>query len=635
MEPNRVVQALKVLHDEGREDLIREGVLEQAWVGIKRPKRLSAEGVSAAVAACTSPVKQGKKFKAKSVSGRKVVRSPQRVDEPFSAVPVSYSGVAGKRQGGCRFPRRQGMSLSRRVAAGGRGAATVGAVRTYERMGARAVFAHARSARKPRKALLSVETGGERASTSLEERALGGAHKMAAPLVSDWSDDQVLEESQSGTVDKMAAPFVIEDAEVVIISDEEEGELRGPEGVGDKVLDVFIGAGAKGVGRMSQGSSKLFSPRSGKVQSGHLDKLTVFRSDEQVEFLDGSGRVLSGRVFGETFGSSAGDRAIVQIDVSQAIWSEGPSGCDALPASGGQGVKAVYRPSGRMVGDLSTPVKVRAPSAHWPEGRARSGAVRLTSRDAFSARDAQPSTSQGAGDGWEEWYDDLLDYDEELDFQVSSKQSERSQKETPGAVQGGQVPERSHVLASGFPRGEQGLGVFGVTQGGICGRGVSGDSRVSYLQGEKDISHKVDAAVQANVVMEVDHTTTIDWWPVGCGKDWHVTAPTLLFRKLTSDGTNVDTLSVKYYAGKSRLSVEWLQATVSEAPADTTEQSLMDRYRCSLLGKKKQTCTEFLGVKMLDDHLRKFKVKFYKGLDQKENPLIKKLTDSSANPFDG
>ncbi|KAJ1181221.1 hypothetical protein NDU88_006431 [Pleurodeles waltl] len=39
-----------------------------------------------------------------------------------------------------------------------------------------------------------------------------------------------------------------------------------------------------------------------------------------------------------------------------------------------------------------------------------------------------------------------------------------------------------------------------------------------------------------------------------------------------------------------------------------------------------------LGVEMLDDHLRKLNVKFYKGLDQKENPLIRKLADISPNP---
>ncbi|KAJ1128767.1 hypothetical protein NDU88_007142 [Pleurodeles waltl] len=41
-----------------------------------------------------------------------------------------------------------------------------------------------------------------------------------------------------------------------------------------------------------------------------------------------------------------------------------------------------------------------------------------------------------------------------------------------------------------------------------------------------------------------------------------------------------------------------------------------------------------LGIEMLDDHLRKLNVKLYKGLNQKENPLSKKLADFSANPFD-
>ncbi|KAJ1115437.1 hypothetical protein NDU88_003661 [Pleurodeles waltl] len=120
MEPNRVVQALKVLHDEGREDLLREGVLEQAWVGIKRPKRLSAEGVSAAVAACTSPVKQSKKFKSKSVGGRKVARSPQSDEEPLSVMPCPVAGVAGKRRGGFPIDRERRYTGTLLLGVGGR-----------------------------------------------------------------------------------------------------------------------------------------------------------------------------------------------------------------------------------------------------------------------------------------------------------------------------------------------------------------------------------------------------------------------------------------------------------------------------------------------------------------------------------
>ncbi|KAJ1114158.1 hypothetical protein NDU88_002397 [Pleurodeles waltl] len=41
-----------------------------------------------------------------------------------------------------------------------------------------------------------------------------------------------------------------------------------------------------------------------------------------------------------------------------------------------------------------------------------------------------------------------------------------------------------------------------------------------------------------------------------------------------------------------------------------------------------------VGIEMLDNHLCKRNEKVYKGLDQKENQLIKKLADISANPFD-
>ncbi|KAJ1191640.1 hypothetical protein NDU88_000956 [Pleurodeles waltl] len=81
MEPNKVVQALKVLQDEGREDLIKEGVLEEAWVGLRRPKRLSSGGVMATVIACSSPQKKLKKCKSKSAEGRKVTRSPELMQD--------------------------------------------------------------------------------------------------------------------------------------------------------------------------------------------------------------------------------------------------------------------------------------------------------------------------------------------------------------------------------------------------------------------------------------------------------------------------------------------------------------------------------------------------------------------------
>ncbi|KAJ1152789.1 hypothetical protein NDU88_005564 [Pleurodeles waltl] len=141
MEPNKVVQALNVLQDEGREDLIKEGVLEEAWVGLRRPKRVSAEGVSAAVAACTSLHRVGKKFRAKSASGRKVARSPQS-DVLLEVSGTSFSSGV-RRRGVSRFSRRHGASLAWRVAPGGRGSGLNNAVSVGDRMGAQAVIAHA------------------------------------------------------------------------------------------------------------------------------------------------------------------------------------------------------------------------------------------------------------------------------------------------------------------------------------------------------------------------------------------------------------------------------------------------------------------------------------------------------------
>ncbi|KAJ1107059.1 hypothetical protein NDU88_004456 [Pleurodeles waltl] len=503
MEPNKVVQALKVLQDEGRENLLKEGVLEQAWVGLKRPKRLSAEGVSAAVAACTSPVKTFKKFKVKSVGGRKVARSPQSDVEPISVVSGPFEGVAGKRRGGSRFPRRQGASLSRRVAAGGRGAAPEGTVRVPGRMGARAVFTHAQSARNHQRAQPPLETGRERKIVSREEGSLGGAPKMAAALVPDWSGKGPLEKRQLGAAGKMAVPIFINDSDVVVISDEEEGELKYQEGVGDQVFGGFSGDGSKGVGRVRQCVPRLFSPMLYKVQSWHFDNESVFKLGDQVDLVDASGCVLRGQVSGEASGSGSVDRAMVKLDVLQPNFGEGPSGCDTPPAMGGQGVKAFYRPSGRMVGERSLPVKVRAPSAHRPEGRARSGVVRLTSGDSARVRDARPSTSQGAGDGWDDWNNDLLDYDEELEEQVTSKQRDGVQGEATGVVQGGHVPEWPHVLsASNLPTGEEVWGEILRTQYGRVDRGVS-RCLGSNGKGAERTSLKVDASIQVDAVTEV------------------------------------------------------------------------------------------------------------------------------------
>ncbi|KAJ1124602.1 hypothetical protein NDU88_003051 [Pleurodeles waltl] len=281
---------------------------------------------------------------------------------------------------------------------------------------------------------------------------------MAASLVSDLTTRGALEERALAVASKMAAPITIDEGEIVIISDDEEVEQVCQKGVGGQVFGGSGGVFRRGVGRGIQRFPRLFSPMLHKVQSWQMDNEAVIRLGEQVELVDGSGFVLRGTVCGETTGDGSVGRAYVSLDVSQPVSGEGTSGCDTPHASGGRGAQAIYRPSGRMVGDQSLPVKVRAPSEHRPEGRVRSGAVRPTSGDSTGVYEAQPSTSQGAGAGWADWEEELLDYDEDLEEPVTSRKRVMVAGEAPGVVPGGHVPEQSHELSAGnLPRGEESL----------------------------------------------------------------------------------------------------------------------------------------------------------------------------------
>ncbi|KAJ1144200.1 hypothetical protein NDU88_010502 [Pleurodeles waltl] len=225
MEPNKVVQALKVLQEEGREDLIKVGVLEEAWVGLRRPKRLSAEGVTAAVVACTSPQKTFKKFKSKSALGRKVTCSPDETVGAVEEVAGSLPTVGLRRRGGGRFSRRLGTSLAQRVAAGGMGSGPMSAVSASSRMGKQASIEHARSdprlGTSKRQAQLPLERGVELVKGLGEEWTLGGASKMAASSNADRLKRSRLEERRLSEPGKMAAPVFNIDDEVVVILDEE------------------------------------------------------------------------------------------------------------------------------------------------------------------------------------------------------------------------------------------------------------------------------------------------------------------------------------------------------------------------------------------------------------------------------
>ncbi|KAJ1118286.1 hypothetical protein NDU88_006481 [Pleurodeles waltl] len=249
MEPNKVVEALRVLQQEGREDLIKEGVLEQAWVGLKRPKRSSAEGVSSAIIACASPAgspKKYRKFKTKSFSGRKVSMSPERAVQDKNKVRENLPGSRYGRRGGIKVPRRSGSSLRQSVAALGRGSLQMAAVSSFGQVvvqDARSRAAQvparrheekleigARAARRRRAgkswaqhAQLALESEGS-AQFLAKERTLGGAANMAAP--SGFSSNADFnEESQPGVSREVGVDQIYEDVIIVLDSDDDERGL--------------------------------------------------------------------------------------------------------------------------------------------------------------------------------------------------------------------------------------------------------------------------------------------------------------------------------------------------------------------------------------------------------------------------
>ncbi|KAJ1154282.1 hypothetical protein NDU88_007035 [Pleurodeles waltl] len=363
-------------------------------------------------------------------------------------------------------------------------------------MGAQAVIAHARVASGCNQARPPLEKGGGRVAVPLKGRTLGGALKMAASSGSDWSMRGALEERTLGVASKMAAPITIDENEIAVISDDDKSKLEGQEEPG---AQVFGGSGfvvRRGAGRKVQLVSRLVSPMIHKVQSWQKDNEAVVGLGEQVDLVDGSGSLLRGKVCGEAIVDRSVGKAYVSLDVSQPVAGEGTHGCGTPYALGGHGAKAIYLPSGRMVGDRSMPVKARAPSEHQTEERVRSRAVRLTSGDCTRASEVQPSTSQGAGVGWADW-EELLDYDEDLEEPGVSTKRVMVVEEVPGVVQGGHVPVRA---AGNLPRGEESVVEFLRAQRGWDN--VRAVSRARALKGMVvgELGGKVDASIQVSPV---------------------------------------------------------------------------------------------------------------------------------------
>ncbi|KAJ1170339.1 hypothetical protein NDU88_002217 [Pleurodeles waltl] len=296
---NKVVQALQVLQEEGREDLLWEGVLEQPWVGLRRPKRVSSECVAAAVMACSQPSQPPKMFKQKSAAGRQVRILPDRatseVHDTILGLPVVQEQAS---RGGMRLTRRAGALFRQRVGSRGQGAADRSAVSGVGRERAREEGAHARldarSLRRMKKqALLPLESNDERGERALEQRSLGGPSKMAALCI---GDSEV----------------------IIVISDEEKRQDE------QMVLDSSSCGPvlhlASGADRLRQFIPRIVSPMLRKVQEWEVENQNIFKAGEQVEFIDSSGLVMRGTICGEASGNGAAGMA--QDEAEEIHWGQ-------------------------------------------------------------------------------------------------------------------------------------------------------------------------------------------------------------------------------------------------------------------------------------------------------------------------
>ncbi|KAJ1199412.1 hypothetical protein NDU88_003248 [Pleurodeles waltl] len=106
--------------------------------------------------------------------------------------------------------------------------------------------------------------------------------------------------------------------------------------------------------------------------------------------------------------------------------------------------------------------------------------------------EVQPSTSQGAGVGWADW-EELLDYDEDLEEPVVSTKRVMVAEEVSGVVQGGHVPVRA---AGNLQRGEESVVEFLRAQRGWGNVGAVGRARAMKGMVVGELGSKVDASIQ-------------------------------------------------------------------------------------------------------------------------------------------
>ncbi|KAJ1203738.1 hypothetical protein NDU88_007519 [Pleurodeles waltl] len=395
----KVLQALRMLQEEGREDLLHEGALGLEGAGIKRPRRASSEGVAPAVIACSPPVK-GKKCRQKSVMGRKYAQAAVSDVEAEVFKLQDLPGVSGVRRGASRLARWAGASLQQRVASRGRGAADKGAVAPLRRMGTEAgLFVHApASSRKAGRALqqapLSSRKKGKQGEGDLEESTQTGTFKMAARI----GDRQ---------------------EPIIINSDSDADDPLGTGGIKNDLTGLNLEEGGE-ANMFIQWVPRLVSPMLHKVQQWGLGNRTLVQTGlmdvstqgecmleevtfEDVQLVEGLG---SGQVSG-VFRKAGSDYGV--------------PGCGKLLALGGQEEHLSKAGQGRHAFISGHTVGVSTPLRHRQEVRVRPEAAHLTSGESLVSSqvrkrrtDDEPSTSQGASDfNWDVGFEETLDFDDD------------------------------------------------------------------------------------------------------------------------------------------------------------------------------------------------------------------------------
>ncbi|KAJ1141000.1 hypothetical protein NDU88_007337 [Pleurodeles waltl] len=480
MEPSKVVQALKILQDEGREDLIKEGVLEEAWVGLRRPKRLSSRCVSAAVIACSSSPQKSTKFKSKSAEGRKVACSPDECEETSVKVPGCPTWFARK-QGAGRSSRRSGGSLARRVAAGGRGAALSSAEAVSNRQGAQREGVRVGGAGRTKTAVQaqpSIESVG-RPAAILKESHLGGTPKMAA-RIAEGKKVPVLLKLKRNAADLEASWQRDSSEDVIVISDEEQQGIEANElefSEGELQSDSRFVKGFGGYGFVDKDSVGSFSK---EVRKKSLVAESGLDVGEQVEFVDQDGVIFKGRLCGKSSGELFKGRFQVFQEVRQRDAEDVAVGCDAPRFQGGLKGLTVHLEAGRPSDGQSRPVKARVPLAHRREERVKSGAAYLTARESAGSLmghvagslDEVPSTSRGAKGRWEIQEEEDLDFEEEMEdraLPVSSAVGTEIVPSVAEVVRGDRPARRHQDVAGSLPRGEVEKGIGCNLKGAIGG----------------------------------------------------------------------------------------------------------------------------------------------------------------------